>query len=489
VSEREITLHISENGDDTNEGSLEGPLWSVAAALDKVRWKSCRAATFVIHGSITEIAAHSAMIDITGRGLPAISLRGESPESPGRLNAAGLNKRVIYVSDGNILYLENDIVLCGGLVRGSGGSGVTLENATLVMRGGEISGNDSGLGMGGGVYVGKDSEFVMEGGLIRGNTTLMHGGGVFPDEGGTFTMSGGTISGNTAHLCGGGVFVGIGSKFEMTGGCIDGNISGTENTMLLGGIPIPLGRGGGVYVSRGTSFRMEGGEIVNNRAIAVQMDDSSAGSGGGVFVEQGGIFYFEKGKIRKNGAINWGGGVYSEGSIASLQQDCVISNNVARLGGGGVQTAGERADFTMRGGFLLDNFTAGNGGGINIIARSSFTMEGGLIAYNDALKLGNALAIEGTALMRGGVVLSVVDERGGKNTGLAEGSGEGEPTDADTEAGAPDKAAKTVGIFISDAGKLTLRGGELEGRIIMEDKGRLEDLRETGPRETAQKVT
>jgi hypothetical protein len=470
MREGEIILHVSEDGDDSNEGSGKRPLWSVAAALDKVRWKSYRTATLVIHGSITEVAARNAMIDITGRGLPVISLRGESPENPGRLNASGLNKRVIYVSDGNTLYLEDNITLCGGLVRSSGGSGITLENATLIMRGGEISGNDSGIGMGGGVYAGKGSEFIMEGGVITGNTTIMHGGGVFPDEGGIFTMNGGTISGNTAYLCGGGVFVGLGSEFEMTGGCIRENKTGTGNAMLLGGTAFSPGRGGGVYISRDTYFRMKGGEIANNRAMALQDNNSGAGSGGGVFVEKGGVFYFEQGTINKNGVMNWGGGVYVEGSFISLH-GCIISNNISRLGGGGVHITGEQANFTMKNGFLLNNYTAGNGGGINIMAQASFIMEDGLLAENEAHKLGNALAVDGAAVIHGGTLLA--GSRNGGDTETAES-----PDIPPNKDGA--------GIFIDDLGKLTLRGGEVDGRIIMKNKSQLEDLRETGrqvPRE------
>jgi hypothetical protein len=461
VSEAEITLHVSEDGDDSNEGSRERPLWSVAAALEKVRWQPCRGAVFVIHGSITEVAARSAMIDITGRGLPVIFLRGESPEHPGRLNAAGLNKRVIYVSDGNTLYLEDNVILCGGAAQGSGGSGVTLESGTLIMRGGEISGNDSGVGMGGGVYAGKGSEFIMEGGLIRNNKTALHGGGVFPDEGGIFTMSGGIIFGNTACICGGGVFVGLGSVFEMTGGRIERNITGTENKVMLMGIPVPRGRGGGVFVSEKTCFRMRGGEIADNRAIVIHMDDSDAGSGGGVFVEQGGSFYFEGGAIRKNMVMNWGGGVYTEGAFTALPYS-VISNNAARLGGGGVHVAGEKAGFTMKGCLLSNNFTAGAGGGINITAGGAFIMDDGFIKDNSALKMGNALAIDGPASINGGTVLAA------------------DHADQDNRPPAGTAEKNTSGIHIAGAGKLTLRGGLFDGSISMKDQSQFEDLRGAG---------
>ncbi|MDR2376442.1 MAG: right-handed parallel beta-helix repeat-containing protein [Treponema sp.] len=472
TNETDIILHISENGDDSNDGSRENPLWSVAKALDKVRWKSYRTAMFVIHGSITEIPAHRAMIEITGKGLPAIYLRGESPEEPGKLNAADLQMRVLYVSDGNTLYLEDNVVLCGGKVNHAGGAGLAVEGGTVIMRGGEISGNDSGFGMGGGVYVCMDSEFIMEGGLITKNTTMMHGGGVFFDNGAVFLMKGGTISKNTAFLAGGGVFVGLDSDFEMTGGSIEGNKSGSEKTMLLNGMPIPLGEGGGVYVNPGTSFRMKGGQIINNRSITVQDKDPAAGSGGGVYVEQEGAFYFEKGSILENGVMNWGGGVYCKGSIIT-SADSVIGKNIARLGGGGVHLSGNGACFTMKGGFLMNNFTAGNGGGISILAKSSFTMENGLISENEASNMGRSLAIEGTALIHGGLILSSIIE--GKNKDKANDTGKNGAKKAKK------KKTSDTDIFLGETGKLTLRGGAVDGKIAMKDASQLEDLREPDP--------
>lgn len=465
MSEAEIVLHISEQGDDANGGSREQPLWSVAIALNKVRWQSYKTARFVIHGSIAEIPAHNAMIDITGKGLPVIFLCGESPDKPGKLNAADIHKRVIYISDGNTLYIEENIVICGGQTQEMSGSGITLENGTVIMRGGEISGNNSGFGMGGGVYVGKNSEFIMEGGRITENTTMMHGGGVFPDEGGIFTMSGGTISKNTAYLGGGGVFVGVGSDFEMTGGSIDGNTSGTEKNMLLGGIALPLGQGGGVYVNPGTTFRMRGGEIVNNRAISMRKDDPDSGSGGGVFVEEGGVFYLEAGKIKKNGVMNWGGGIHTEGSVI-IAHDSLICNNVARLGGGGIHIAGEKAGVVMKGGFVMNNYTAGNGGGINILPGGSLVLESGIISDNTSGALGNGLAIEGTALMRGGCILTSLGGLNGAKAGKSSGD-EKEKADTDTL------------ILITDTGKLTRQGGEIDGKLTMKDASRFENLRES----------
>jgi hypothetical protein len=461
MSEAEITLYISEDGDDSNEGILERPLWSVAAALDRIRGKSYSEACLIIRGAITEVAAPNAMIDVTGRGLPVIILQGNSGEHPGILNARGLNKRVIYISDGNKVCLKENIVIRGGITHGSGGSGITIEGGTLIMKGGEISDNDAGMGMGGGVYVSRGSEFIMEGGLITRNKTEMHGGGVFPDDGGKFTMLGGTISDNTAYLSGAGVFVGIDAEFTMSGGLIEKNIAGGEKTIKIAGIPIPCGEGGGVHVSQRARFTMLDGKICSNRAIAVGMENS-AGSGGGVFVEADGTFTLENGSITQNGVMNWGGGVYTEGSFTS-RPACIITNNIARLGGGGIHIAGKKGVFMMKGGLLMCNYTAGTGGAVNIMEDGVFTMEGGLVVKNSADKIGNAFAINGLGTITGGAILDNNDPPKS-------------PDAKDTETNTPPERT-CYAVYINEAGKLIIQGGEIDGKIAMKNKSQLEDTR------------
>ncbi|MDR1948853.1 MAG: hypothetical protein LBQ38_05650 [Spirochaetaceae bacterium] len=467
MSEAEITLYIYEGGDDSNEGTFEKPLWSVAAALDRVRWKSYETACFVISGSITEPAARQAMIDITGRGLPAIVLQSRGPKHPGILNAKGLNKRVIYIADGNTLFIKDYVIIRGG-AKNLGGSGIALEGGTLVMTGGEISGNDSGFAMGGGVYVGKDSEFIMEGGVIKGNNTTMSGGGVFPDEGGKFTMRSGVISGNTAFISGGGVFVGLDSEFILSGGVIEKNKAGGEKTMLIGGVPMPCGQGGGVFVSERARFTMTEGKILENRAIAVQEEDAGSGSGGGVFVEKGGIFSCEKGTITKNGVMSWGGGVYAGGDF-SCGDGCLIGSNAARLGGGGVHVCGDGV-FTMKGGVLLNNVTGGIGGAVNIAEQGSFMMENGLVSKNSAAEMGNAFAINSAVTVAGGVIVDNNYLPGEKEKNTAS-----KPMPLE-------KAGFAV--VINEAGKLTLKGGELDGKIGMKNQNQLEDTRQTAAEHT-----
>jgi hypothetical protein len=401
----------------------------------------------------------SDLIELTGKGLPAVFLRGESGGRPGILNAKGLNKRVIYIADGNTLCIEEHIVVCGGLTQGDGGSGAALEGGTLIMKGGEISDNDAGVGMGGGVYVGRNSEFIMEGGLITRNDTRMNGGGVFPDDGGIFTMRGGTISGNTASLSGAGVFVGIDAEFTMDGGLIEKNLAGGKKPMMLAGMPIPGGMGGGVYVCDRACFTMLDGKISGNRAAAAGKEGGNAGSGGGVYVDKGGVFNFEKGSIAQNHAMNWGGGVYTEGSF-NCAPECIIGINFAGLGGGGVHIAGRKGVFTMKGGFLLNNFTKGRGGAVNVMEHAALAIENGLFLKNTAASMGNAFAINGMAVMDDGAVFD-----GGKI-----------PQGGDAEIGKPLKNG-SPSVVIDSGGKLILRGGEIGGQVVARAKDQFEDLR------------
>ncbi|MDR1956763.1 MAG: right-handed parallel beta-helix repeat-containing protein [Treponema sp.] len=463
MSETDITLYISEAGDDAYEGTQERPLWSVAAAVLAIRGKPYKTATLVISGSITEVASPNGMIAITGDGLPTIILRGESKEHLGILNAQGLDKRVLYISDGNTLFLERHIVICGGRTDASGGAGIAIEGGTLIMKDAEISGNDAGSGMGGGVYVGKDSEFIMLGGLLTNNTTNLHGGAVFLDNGGTCTLIDGTISGNKAYVSGGGIFVGIDAEFVMNGGVIADNWAGGEHTVLLMGMPIPSGMGGGVYVCTSGRFTMRGGKIRENRAIAIREDPHNAGSGGGVYVDRGGVFTLEAGAIQQNGVTHWGGGVYTEGALTLLEQGA-IQNNVARLGGGGVYIAGKHGGvFTMQGGIVMRNFTAGSGGAVHVTEQGVFTLEQGLIAKNFVTGLGHALAISGLVTINGGAVF---DNQKPKNADTPQ---EDSPQSAEQAAPA---------VVIEPTGTLILRGGVVEGKIAMKDPSQFEDLRE-----------
>jgi len=147
------------------------------------------------------------------------------------------------------LTMQNGSLITGHILQpANDGGGVNVrEGGTLIMNGGEISGNYANTG--GGVLVRYGGTFTMNNGTISGNHAgVGGGGGVFVGAGGTFNMSGGTISGNTA-ASNPGSGVAVAGDFNMTNGTIYGN-EAEEG-------------GGGVYIVWNTagSFRISGGTI------------------------------------------------------------------------------------------------------------------------------------------------------------------------------------------------------------------------------------
>ncbi|MDR0303129.1 MAG: hypothetical protein LBI04_12560 [Treponema sp.] len=108
---------------------------------------------------------------------------------------------LVYVGNGGTLIMRDGSKITGNTNTTTVyGSGVYLENGTLEMDGGTISGNTALRG--GGVYVdGNYGKFNMKDGIISGNTAWQGGGGVFiyqQPNSPSFTKTGGTIYGYTA---------------------------------------------------------------------------------------------------------------------------------------------------------------------------------------------------------------------------------------------------------------------------------------------------
>jgi hypothetical protein len=113
-------------------------------------------------------------------------------------------------------------------------------------------------------------------------------------------------------------------------------------------------------------------------------------------------------------------------------------------------------------------------------------MESGVIVENEAYKLGNALAIEGRALVQGGLILGAADTKdsktakGSRNSHAAKAKEKGAAKPPSNGAAKPG----SVGIFIGEKGKLTLLGGEVDGTMIMPDISHFEDQRKPEPQKS-----
>ena len=213
-----------------------------------------------------------------------------------------------FDQNGGGIYLEDGtVIINGGKVSGNAknGGGIYLEDGTVIINGGEISGSainvnahnnifvpvSNGGGYGGGIYI-ENGEVIMNGGKINGATATYRGAGVCIN-GGTFTLKSGeicnckTLGTAGAFLHGGaGVSIEGNGKFCMEGGKIHSNFA--------------KGRGGGVIIasitdsSPGGIFEMKGGEISQNK---------SHGDGGGVYLGTKGTITMEGGEIINNNII------------------------------------------------------------------------------------------------------------------------------------------------------------------------------------------
>jgi len=262
----------------------------------------------------------------------------------------------VFVYQGAVFTLDNGFVREN--ISNSVGGGVALrDNASLIMRGGEIYENEALDGSGGGVHGNASSIMTMYGGEIYENETNSNGGGV-AFHASQFSMSGGYIYDNDADSRGGGVRLND-SIFNMSGGTIRGNTASPA--------------AGGVDVDLESTFTMTGGVIGGNLTAHA----NSAASGGGVWVGGQSSFYMLPGTITVEG-------------ITTLTYGRILGNVATSptgllTGGGGVQVVGLGSQFTMRAGVIggdaenNEGNTAHRGGGVHVSGPAIFRMEAGSI--------------------------------------------------------------------------------------------------------------
>jgi uncharacterized repeat protein (TIGR02543 family) len=341
-----------------------------------------------------------------------------------------------FGSSGNILRTTNyqTIILRGLTLLSQGGmrSLVYVEDGTVIMHDGKITGSDTTSGQtnsrdsGGGVYLYRGT-FIMYSGEISGNTSRF-GGGVYVNGfsdpfHGTFTMYGGKISGNTgseglSDSSGGGVFVNGYGTFTMYGGEISGNdVSGRTSAY-----------GGGVYVNNMGAFYMHGGEIVNN---TVSSNTSAYGSG--VYVNGPtstslqnfpGSFRIYGGRISGNTNrgvyMNYGHFYMYGGEISGNDYGVYVNQGrfymdkgeISGNTGDGVYYLSRDYTFTMDSGKIFNN----TGNGVYLLSNGYFTMNGGEIFGNT----GSGVYVAGTFRISNGTIYG--SNEGTKSNGAAEGA-------------------------------------------------------------------
>lgn len=257
-----------------------------------------------------------------------------------------------------------------------GTGGVRLNNgASMVMKGGEISGNTSGwYSRAGGVQAESGASFTMEGGLVKNNEGgiggVLVGRGLHEDfydassrkplnkaewenkKQSTFTMTGGAIDGNEGTYFAGGVMVSGNAKFTMNNGTIQNNTNvmdaggvlakdwmiwqyaGYSNANddypeYLDGTKIPVEEWSNMFPA---AFEMNGGIIANNKALGNQGD----GDGGGLLVQSNKVV-LEAGVFRDNQAKKHGGAIHVKTVPYALNlKNLSVYGNHSDVEGGGL---------------------------------------------------------------------------------------------------------------------------------------------------------
>jgi len=211
---------------------------------------------------------------------------------------------------------------------------------------GEISGS-SGYGSGpafcGGVYFGTGYTGTMSNTEVSGNVTGAGGGGGIYCEGGagtTPTLDNCSIVGNLAAAGhGGGIWYGYGGMLTLNN-C---EVSGNSATGSL--------RGGGIYGGVGGA-PLVGTSITLNNSI---VSNNASGYGGGIYVEDT-ILTINDSTVSSNTAASDGGGMCLVETDLIIDNFTISDNNAVH--GGGVYYVNSVADF--KNGTISGNFAAGS---------------------------------------------------------------------------------------------------------------------------------
>jgi predicted outer membrane repeat protein len=246
-------------GNDGNTGAVNSPLSSVQQALSLIRsayaahkqtdWpkrgNEPRPAVIIIAGDVTDFgqkAAGSDMIEIAGTdAYPPIILRGKgSGAEAGVLNAGGKG-RVLNITGGNRVRLEDNLSIVGG--QSDTGGAIYITRGECILSGNVTVRDNTSNNLGGGIYVADGKLEITDNAGIINNTARYLGGGVVVGQNGICTLDRkAKISGNTANTGGGVCVLQNGSLL-----IVNSDAAITSNKAAADGTS-----GGGVYIDRGT---------------------------------------------------------------------------------------------------------------------------------------------------------------------------------------------------------------------------------------------
>ena len=373
---------------DTNSGSIDCPLQTVSAAVNKCV-VSNKPYTIYVDGTVNEVNYSSS--DPT-----AISISSGKKITIKSLPIGEKKTKAVIQANGN------------GRIMYAGGT-VVLED--LVLKGG---GNTN---LGGGIYVGQAEVLTMKNCTITGCNATTSGGGLYIASNGSANLSGCTISYCRCIGGGGGIYIASGVTATLIGCTIQKNYTRDSTGAGSGGGILNYGTlnitdckfisndancGGGIQTVGGGTVTITG---IGEDTCVFQYN--KANSGGAIHTK--GTVTAEKVKFESNssGVSNGGGGgLWIEGSSSNVTlTDCNLSNNKAANLGGAVWVSS--GSLTMADCTISSN-TAQNGGGI--YSTKSITFTDCTFSGNTATSNGKAVYFAGGTLNLNEKIQSSTDD-------------------------------------------------------------------------------
>ena len=332
------TLTITDSSGESGAASYgeDGTAGTTGTGLITGGWASDGGAFFVSKGAVLNIRGGMIIGNRAKFYGGGISVSDGTLNMTGGIVASNVSSDCgggIYCYPYGIVNLEN--VAITGNISGTHGGGLYLRSVYDASIKDSVIFSNSSTKYGGGLRMdGKDTTLTIENTKIYDNLSMDDGGGIHLNDG-SIVMDGGTISGNTSGYDGGGVKVTSGTRFEASNVTISGNKASKEEG---GGVK---NHGETTLVDciiKDNESQKAGGGLFNdkdgNSAGAMILRDCTV-TGNKTESLGGGIYSGKKltmfgGEISGNTASQ-GGGVFigSASEDTGIQGDPVIQDNEA----------------------------------------------------------------------------------------------------------------------------------------------------------------
>jgi len=390
------SFYVSDDGDDSNDGTEEAPLKTIGHALSLVR-DAETPTTIYLNPGVYSPSTNGERFPIV---LPDnVELIGDESENTILDAEASANDQaaVMIIKEVESVRVAN-LTLSGGYSEGhgcTGGGGILVTADDMYNLNGDaqqsnpvienviIENNHSHNG--GGVSFFRVEGPSISNAIIRNNTASFHGGGIFVYVSNTtitdveihnnvclgYPWGGFDIVGHGGGLFladGGGEFTGLNihnNASAMHGGGMGSAGSGSDSddqyswSLTNSTIKDNYGPwlGGGLWIWDGAYGAPP---LIKN----VNIENNSSGIAGGGFLSNYTNPVFENCTIQNNEATGDGGGLCFWGNSSPVLTDCVISGNTGTGEGGGIYAGGGNLSMTRCA--VVDNYTSYYNAGISV---------------------------------------------------------------------------------------------------------------------------